>query len=392
MEEVSLGKVLFSLAFLIPSLFFFWLKSSLDSISRIKLSGILWEREFPPEYTRLLEESIPIFSFFGNLFFLFFVGYFAYSFKFALYLELIIIGVLFMFFYIGVPSLVSSRFRMEGILVSLFLLPLIKPFIRVHKEETEEIEDEATEGEVEAFLEEGREENIIDEEEEEMLRNVIEFSDTIVREIMTPHSEIVAVPSEMSLREVSRIISREKKSRLPVYREFVDRIEGIVYAKDVVGYCFESGDKKVSEIMREAIFVPETLPISEAMKIMKDKKTKIAIAIDEYGGVSGLITMEDIVEEIVGEITEIDEEEEQEIWRGPRAISVRGDYDIEELEEKLGVEFPEGDYSTIAGFVMDHLGKIARRGEEFSYGGYRFKIADADRRSIKKVLIVKEEK
>lgn len=390
MEEVSLGKVFISLFFLIPSLFLFWLKSSLDSISRIKLSGILWEKEFPPEYTRLLEESIPVFSFIGNLFFLFFVGYFAYSFKFPLYWELLIIGILFLFFYIGVPTAVSSKFRMAGIVVSLFLLPLLKPFLKARREEPED--EEATEGEVEAFIEEGREENIIDEEEEEMLRNVIEFSDTIVREIMTPHSEIVAVPSDMSLKEVSRIIDREKKSRLPVYRDFVDRIEGIVYAKDVVGYCFENGDKKVNEIMREAIFVPETLPISEAMKIMKEKKTKIAIAIDEYGGVSGLITMEDIVEEIVGEITEIDEEEEQGLWKGPRAISVRGDYDIEELGEKLGVEFPEGDYSTIAGFVMDYLGKIARRGEEFSYGGYRFKIADADRRSIKKVLIVKEEK
>lgn len=390
MEEVSLGKVFISLSFLIPSLFFFWLKSSLASISRIKLSGILWEKDFPPEYTRLLEESIPVFSFIGNLFFLFFVGYFAYSFKFPLYWELLIIGILFLFFYIAVPTAASSKFRMAGIVVSLFLLPLFKPFLKVRREEPEE--EEATEGEVEAFIEEGREENIIDEEEEEMLRNVIEFSDTIVREIMTPHSEIVAVPSNMSLKEVSRIIDREKKSRLPVYRDFVDRIEGIVYAKDVVGYCFENGDKKVNEVMREAIFVPETLPISEAMKIMKEKKTKIAIAIDEYGGVSGLITMEDIVEEIVGEITEIDEEEEEGLWKGPRAISVRGDYDIEELEEKLGVEFPEGDYSTIAGFIMDYLGKIARKGEDFSYGGYRFKIADADRRSIKKVLIVKEEK
>ena len=146
--------------------------------------------------------------------------------------------------------------------------------------------------------------------------------------------------------------------------------------------------------MRDAIFVPENLRISEAMKIMKDKKTKIAIAVDEYGGVSGLITMEDIVEEIVGEIREVDEEEEEKnetLSKKGKVIRVSGDYDIEKLEDELGIEFPDGDYSTLAGFVMFHLGRIAHRGEEFSYGGFRFKIIDADKRSIKKLRIVKEE-
>jgi len=172
----------------------------------------------------------------------------------------------------------------------------------------------------------------------------------------------------------------------------VDRIEGVIYAKDIVGFCFREEEKKAGEVMREAIFVPENLSISEALKTMKDKKTKIAIAVDEYGGVSGLITMEDIVEEIVGEIREIDEEEEDGIWRGRATIRVKGDYELEELEEKLGIDFPEGDFSTIAGFIMDHLGRIARKGEEFTYQGYKFKVEDADRRSIKRVLIQKEEK
>lgn len=394
MEEVSINKVLISISLLIPSVFFYWIRESISSISRIKLSGILWERNLSSSYTRKLENVVSIYSLLGNLCFLLFVAYFAYSFKFSLYLELFTIGALFLIFYLPIPRFLAEKLRIQGIFAALFLLRLLEPFLKETKEdkEKEEEEEEASEGEVEAFLEEGREENIIDAEEEEMLRNVIDFSDTLVREIMTPHNEIVAVPSDMSLKEVSRIIDREKKSRLPVYKGFVDRIEGVIYAKDIVGFCFREEEKKAGEVMREAIFVPENLSISEALKTMKDKKTKIAIAVDEYGGVSGLITMEDIVEEIVGEIREIDEEEEDGIWRGRATIRVKGDYELEELEEKLGIDFPEGDFSTIAGFIMDHLGRIARKGEEFTYQGYKFKVEDADRRSIKRVLIQKEEK
>ncbi len=389
MEEASLIKALPSLAFLLPAIFFLWLRQSL-SISRIKLFAFLWSRKIQTK-TRAVESLKPAYSMAGTFFFILFVGYISRIVKMSVAWELAVTTVSFLLFYIALPWYLASSKRETGIRIALYLAGVFAPLLPQEPEEEEENE-EAEEAEVEGFIEEGMEEKIINQEEKEFLRNIIEFSDTLVREIMTPQKEIIAVPYQAPLKEVAEVIEREKKSRLPVYRDTLDNIEGIIYAKDIVGVCAGDPNAKAGDLMREAIFVPESIPVSRALETMKEKRTKIAIVVDEYGVVSGLITMEDIVEEIFGEITEIDESPERELFPSEGALEVDGDCPLWELEENLGIEFPEGEYSTISGFIMDHLGRIARKGEEFEYRGFRFKILDADRRSLKKILIRRTEK
>ncbi len=384
MEEVPIGQALFSLLFLLPSLFFLWLRQSL-SISRIKLFAFLWNRKIPTKHLRTVESLRPFYSMAGTFFFILFVGYISRTLNLNLYWELLTVAGTFLLFYMALPWWLSSSYRDAGLSLAVSLARLFTPVLEREKKEEEEAE--AQEGEVEGLIEEAMEERIIDSEEKEILRNVIEFSDTLVREVMTPQREIIAVSHDTTLRQAARIIGKEKRSRLPVYKGSLDNIQGIVYAKDIVGVCHSEGERKVSEVMREAVFVPEAVSISRALETMKEKRIKIAIVVDEYGVVSGLITMEDIIEEIFGEITEIDERPEKEIERMKEAMEVEGDCPLWDLEESLGIEFPEGSYSTISGFVMSYLGRIARKGEEFEYQDYRFKILDADRRSIKKILI-----
>ncbi len=384
MEEAPLSQILFSLLFLLPSLFFLWLRQSL-SISRIKLFAFLWNRKIPTKYLKAVENLRPFYSMAGTFFFILFVGYISRTFKLNLYWELLTVAGTFLIFYMALPWWLSSSYRDAGLSIAISLARLLTPILQT--DEKNEEEAEAQEGEVEGLIEEAMEERIIDSEEKEILRNVIEFSDTLVREVMTPQREIIAVAHDATLSEAAKIIGKEKRSRLPVYKGNLDNIQGIVYAKDIVEVCHSEGNRKVSEVMREAIFVPETVSISRALETMKEKRTKIAIVVDEYGVVSGLITMEDIIEEIFGEITEIDERPEKEIEQMKEAMEVEGDCPLWDLEESLGIEFPEGSYSTISGFIMSHLGRIAKKGEEFEYQNYRFKIVDADRRSIKKILI-----
>ncbi len=385
MEEIPLTQLALSSAFLILSVFFLWLRQSL-SISRIKLFAFLWNKKMPTGYLRAVERAKPLYSLVGTFFFILFVGYTSRIFKMNLYWELATVTATFLIFYMALPWWLSSAYRNAGISLAISLARRFGPMPDPGEENQEE-ESEAQEGEVEGLIEEAMQEKIIDSEEREILRNVIEFSDTLVREIMTPQREIIAIPYDATFREAAEVIGREKRSRLPLYKDNLDNIQGVVYAKDIVGVCHQEGNRKVSEVMREAVFVPESISIFRALEIMKEKRTKIAIAVDEYGVVSGLITMEDIIEEIFGEITEIDESPEKEIEVMKGAMEVDGDCPLWDLEESLGIEFPEGSYSTISGFIMSHLGRIARRGEEFEYNDYKFKILDADRRSIKKILI-----
>jgi len=259
------------------------------------------------------------------------------------------------------------------------------------KEEQREVrEREASDEEIETFIDEATEEGIIEEEEGTLLRSVVEFGDTLVREIMTPRVEMVCVRKEATFGALRELIQKEKYSRLPVYKDRIDNIEGMVIAKDLLQYAGDRyRDLPIEPIIRPAYFVPESMKVAELLREFQKRKLKMAIVIDEHGGVAGLVTMEDLMEEIVGEIQdEYDAEEEAEITAtGPGEFVVRGEVEAEAVEDLFDVDVAEDDYITIGGLVTHALGRLPERGEILDIKGLTFEILDVDRKRIKKLKV-----
>lgn len=244
------------------------------------------------------------------------------------------------------------------------------------------------------YVEAGREEGVIKHEESFMLKRTLEMEVSLVKEIMIPRVDIVAIEENETLGEVMEIIKEEEYSRIPVYKETIDNIVGICYAKDVLVFISERGtevkDKiKVKELMREPLFVPETMKVSELLKIFKEQKIHIAIVVDEYGGTAGLVTMEDILEEIFGEIMdEYDQNENVGIKKlEDGSYIVDATIPINDLERELNIIFPESDYETLAGYILENLQRIPKVGEKFKIDNFIFKIVAASKNRIEKVLI-----
>jgi len=244
------------------------------------------------------------------------------------------------------------------------------------------------------YVEAGREEGVIKHEESFMLKRTLEMEVSLVKEIMIPRVDIVAIEESETLEDVMEIIKEEEYSRIPVYKDTIDNIVGICYAKDVLVFVSERGteikDKvKVKELMREPLFVPETMKVSELLKIFKEQKIHIAIVVDEYGGTAGLVTMEDILEEIFGEIMdEYDQNENVGIKKlEDGSYIVDATIPINDLERELNLVFPESDYETLAGYILENLQRIPKVGEKFKIGTFVFKIVAASKNRIEKVLI-----
>src|SRR2546421_1569275 len=267
------------------------------------------------------------------------------------------------------PRLIASR-RPEGTL--LRLLPLLRPVYRPlallaftwHKsfdrqrrveQQTEaggaEAEEETTGEDIQALIDVAEDEGIIEEEEGELIHSIIEFGDTRVSEVMTPRTEIVALPITATVREARDMVVESKYSRLPVYREQVDRIEGIIYVRDLL-QCWCDGRERedIKSLLRPAYFVPETKPVAELLAEMQKAHVQLAMVIDEYGGVAGLVTVEDILEEIVGEIEDEDtaQDEVVEIIEGDDGYyDVLGSTEIDKIERLFDFELADNDDSTI---------------------------------------------
>ncbi len=245
-----------------------------------------------------------------------------------------------------------------------------------------------------SYVEMGREEGTIDYENSLMIKRTIEMDETLVKEIMIPRIEVVAVEESSTLREVIEVIKKEEYSRLPVYRETIDNIVGVIYAKDLLAFVANRGsdvlDKvKARELMREPLFVPEVMPVSTLLKEFKTKKMHMAIVVDEYGGTAGIATLEDILEEIFGEIMdEYDENESSPIKKiSEDSYLADGTVPINDLERELMIPIPEGDYDTLAGFLLENLQHIPKVGDEIQYENVTFKIVGASKNRIEKVLI-----
>ncbi|NPV82120.1 MAG: HlyC/CorC family transporter [Candidatus Aminicenantes bacterium] len=283
-------------------------------------------------------------------------------------------------------------FPVKFILSPLLLLPRIL----LRREEERQAAwrtHETTEEEIETFIDEATEEGIIEKDQNELLRGVVEFGDQMVREIMTPRSRVVAVDIETTVGQLKEVFVREKYSRIPVYRERLDNIQGMVMAKDLLEFSDqEQAGRKIDFLVRPVMFVPETMVVKRLLKEFKKVKQKLAIVVDEYGGVSGLVTMEDLLEEIVGEIQdEYDTEEPQIVAEKPDTYLVQGETEVEDLEELLGRELSDENLLTINGLLQQHLGRLPRPGEKLELAGVSFEILEVDDKSIRKVRVTRKQ-
>jgi CBS domain containing-hemolysin-like protein len=246
-----------------------------------------------------------------------------------------------------------------------------------------------SEADLRAMAEAGHEEGSIEREEKELIHSIFEFGDTIVREVMVPRPDIVAIEASGTLRDVQALVLQHGFSRIPVYRGDLDDVVGFVFAKDVMKALHQGKhDMPLTEIVREAHFVPESKKVADLLREMQRQKFHVALVTDEYGSVVGLVTMEDLLEELVGEIAdEYDREEPQVVQVGEGVYRVNGRVSIDEVNELLGVELPHDGWDTVGGLVLGLLGQIPQEGQEVRFGDLVFTAEQVRGRRIAKVLI-----
>jgi CBS domain containing-hemolysin-like protein len=280
-------------------------------------------------------------------------------------------------------------------LFSVFVTPINAVLNRLKIEAPEEAltpdeEEEETMQEVQAFIDVAEEEGIIEEAEGELIQSVLEFGDTLVGEVMRPRPQIAAIPLTATIEDARHLIMEVKYSRIPVYRDHIDQIEGIVYVRDLLAFC--EPDKQqtpVSECMRPVHSVPETKPIAELLQEMQRAKVQMAIVIDEYGGVAGLVTVEDIIEEVMGEI-EDEDRAHIDVEIKPEAdgsYELDGSTEIKIVEDLFDKEVEADDFTTIAGLLMNEMNRVPAIGEKLEFKGIEFEVLDSDGKRIDKVRL-----
>jgi len=237
-----------------------------------------------------------------------------------------------------------------------------------------------------ALIEVGEAEGIIEEGERELIETMVEFGDTRAGEIMTPRTEICAISIDATIESARDLIIRDKYSRLPVYRDSIDNIEGMVYVRDLLqAWADGEGDTAITSVMRDPFFVPETITADDLLKSMQSNHVQIAIVVDEYGGIAGLVTVEDLLEEIVGEIEDEDTEADEiiEIVMGDDGYwDVVGSTEIEKIERLVHLELEDEDYNTIAGLVISEAGYVPKVGESLDLRGMNIEILRADDKKL----------
>jgi magnesium and cobalt transporter len=243
------------------------------------------------------------------------------------------------------------------------------------------------EREIQQIIDEGEEQGLISEDEGEMIQGIFSFRDTLAREIMIPRTDMVAVRFDATVREVIQIILDSGHSRIPIYQDSIDNMIGILHAKDLL-HCWGRDEVEVREMVRAPYFIPETKRVSDLLRDLRHRKSHMAIVIDEYGGTAGIITMEDIIEEIIGDIMdEYDAEEDWIVHQDDGSLLVDARLDVEELEDVLGIEFPEGKFESIGGFIISLLGRVPEAREQVVFRDLEMTVESADRRKIEKIRI-----
>jgi putative hemolysin len=257
--------------------------------------------------------------------------------------------------------------------------------------QTDEAEAEANEV-AKTYLDSGEQEGIIEGEDRKLLQSIVDFGDTIVREVMTPRPDIVAIEDRATISDLRALFREQEYSRFPVYKQNLDNIAGFVFVKDLV--LLEAADdaRPISTLLRPALVVPETKRVPELLKMFQRQQQQCAIVVDEYGGTAGLVTAEDLLEEIVGEIRdEYDVESEPIVDEGNGRFLFSGKVDIDEVVERLKVPIEREGFETVGGFLLSHIGRVPAVGERFDIDGLSVEVVDAERRRINKVRISRHE-
>jgi magnesium and cobalt transporter len=247
-----------------------------------------------------------------------------------------------------------------------------------------------SEEELQELIDASEQQGIIDEGEGDMLQSILELDETILREIMIPRTAMVCVDAEAPFSNVLKAILDSGHSRIPVYKNNIDNIIGLVYAKDLLRYWGRPIDAiTLNEIMRPPFLVPESKQVSVLLKEFQETCVHIAIVIDEYGGTSGLVTIEDLIEEIVGEIQdEYDREEEWLLEQSDGTLLVDGRLSVEEFEEYFDVEVAREKFDTVGGYVVEQYGRVPDVGERIRIGDFDMLITQSDQRAIRQIQII----
>ncbi len=275
--------------------------------------------------------------------------------------------------------------------LSLPLAALLAKILSGYHGKQASLGNENKEGEIAALIDVGKREGILEGDDSELVQNVLEFGDTVVREVMTPRTDMVCAPAEITTGEAVALLARARHTRLPLYEGQIDNVTGIVTAKDLL-VPMTGAEKEVpaKRFSQPPLFVPENKPISKLLREFQQKKTQIALVVDEYGGVSGLCTTEDLVEEIVGEIQESSEADEAPFSvREPGVVEALGRAPVSDVAEALGAEIKEGSYDSVAGWVITALGSIPKNGERLKIDGLDVEVLSADKKRVHRVRLAR---
>jgi putative hemolysin len=259
-----------------------------------------------------------------------------------------------------------------------------------------EVSDQATVGkeeaaddhEVQAFIDVGEDAGILEGEDAELVASIVDLSDTVAREIMTPRTDVVAVTVDTQFDALMRRFAESMFTRIPVYRETLDRIEGVVHVKDVLRASVAGGRPSTSSLCRSVLVVPETKPLNELLREFQSSHQQLAVVVDEYGGTSGIVSLEDVIEEIVGEIRDEHRREAPEVEKeGDGVFVLHGGAHVEVLEELFGVSTDDLEVDSVGGLVLDRLGHMPRVGEMTDWDGLELEVLELDRRRLRRIRV-----
>jgi CBS domain containing-hemolysin-like protein len=302
-----------------------------------------------------------------------------------------------LFFREVIPAIVARK-NPEKVL--MLLLPAFRIYARIVRPVSrplarlvsffvggrEKPEEKVTEEEVQAYIEAGKEEGILEGDEGRMVQSILYLGDKVVREVMTPRTEIVAISENATVGELRGLFGEQKYSRVPVYRDDLDHVVGLVYVLDVIAAHESAPEASLRPLVREVSFVPESKKLGDLLRELQRARETLSMVVDEYGGVCGLVTVEDILEEIVGEIHDEFDEVDQEIVQEKEGVFlVSGRADIDELKEILHLDVNGSGFETVSGYVLDAAGRIPRSGDVIEHQGIRIEVVDADGQRINKV-------
>ncbi len=300
-----------------------------------------------------------------------------------------------------IPEKVS--FKVVGILT--FIASAMKPFVKVLSLSTNAVvrlfgfdpnadEEEVTEEEIRMMVDVGGEKGVIEDTQKEMIDNIFEFDDLDAGDIMTHRTEMTAIEVTRSLEEVAELAIENGYSRIPVYEDDPDSIVGVLYAKDLLKYVGHNipADLTIAQVMRKALYVPETQSCGDLFEAMNKSRTQFAVVVDEYGGTAGIVTLEDVLESIVGNIQDEYDDEEEEIKQiNETTFTIDGTTDLDEVNELVGVELPEGDYDTLGGFVLSLLGYLPEKVTDepiiAEYENLRFTVLSIEERRMDEIKV-----